>query len=47
MGPQIGKGSFANVYEGRYAGTHVAIKEIYFEVASKEDMEDVIKVRHD
>ncbi len=29
FGPKIGKGAFAVVYEGKYAGTHVAVKEIF------------------
>ena len=31
MGPRIGKGGFAAVFEAVYAGTHVAVKEMYFE----------------
>jgi serine/threonine protein kinase len=38
FGPRIGKGSFAVVYEGKYAGTHVAVKEILCEPAvARED----------
>jgi serine/threonine protein kinase len=39
LGPKIGKGSYAVVYEGKYSGTHVAVKEILFEHST----EDVIK----
>jgi serine/threonine protein kinase len=36
LGPKIGKGSYATVYEGKYSGTHVAIKETMFELTTAE-----------
>ncbi len=44
IGPKIGKGSYAVVYEGKYAGTHVAIKEIFFQSTKEETMKEFSKV---
>jgi hypothetical protein len=43
IGPKIGKGSYAVVYEGKYAGTHVAIKEILFEGSTKDVIDEFNK----
>jgi serine/threonine protein kinase len=43
LGPKIGKGSYATVYEGKYSGTHVAIKETMFELTTAEVLDEFIK----
>ena len=35
LGPMIGEGSFGKVYEGVYAGTHVAVKKMVLQVGLK------------
>ena len=35
LGPMIGEGSFGKVYEGVYAGTHVAVKKMVLQVRRK------------
>ncbi len=43
LGPKIGKGSYATVYEGKYSGTYVAIKETMFELTTAEVLDEFIK----
>ena len=37
LGPMIGEGSFGKVYEGVYAGTHVAVKKMVLQVRRKKE----------
>ncbi len=44
IGPVIGKGSYGQVFEAKYAGTHVAVKEMFLEKGRSKVLEEFGKV---